>query len=68
MDLDFAKRCKLKQEGNWSGRISTLHGTKQQEFPIYVVNMLDKDGKVIRAKFLGSPEIGYKQEALSQTL
>ena len=61
VELDFAKRCKLKQEGIWSGRISTLHGTKQQDFPIYVVNMVDKDGKVIKAKFLGSPEIGYKQ-------
>ena len=59
--LDFAQECNLKQEGMWAGKITTLHGTRQEQFPIFVVNLVDRDGKVIKAKFLGSPQIGYKQ-------
>ena len=59
--LKLARRCKLKQAGSWEGEISTLHGTKPGIYPIFIVDLLDRDGKVISVKFLGSPRIGHKE-------
>ena len=59
--LELARRCKLKQAGSWEGEISTLHGTKPGIYPIFIVDLLDRDGKIISVKFLGSPRIGHKE-------
>ena len=59
--LELARRCKLKQAGSWEGEISTLHGTKPGIYPIFIVDLLDRDGKIISVKFLGAPRIGHKE-------
>ena len=58
---ELAERCGLKQSGSWEGEVSTLHGSKPGIYPIFVVDLLDKDGNIISVKFLGAPRIGQKQ-------
>ena len=61
ISIPFAKKNKLKQEGVWKGKVSTIHGTKESRHPIYVAHLVDIHNKVHTARFLGTERIGHKQ-------
>ena len=58
--LSFAKKAQMRQEGQWQGKISTIHGTKDSSHPIFIADLEDAAGKIHTTKLLGTKKIGYK--------
>ena len=60
--IEYAKRCRMKPAGEWTGSVSTINGTKMSTYPIFMAKIKDARGHYHSAKLLGTRRIGLKKK------